>query len=210
MKSGAIVHVVDDDAAVRHSLGLLLHSVGHTAKFYASAQVFLDTVDASGPACLVTDVRMPDMSGLDLQSELRKRKIRMPVIIITGHGDVPLAVRAMKEGAMDVLEKPFNDQVLLDSISKCISRSVEVHRAEQARAAFLRRTDNLSSREREVMDLLLAGKGSKEIASELGISSKTVDVHRAHILEKMQVKSVIELLRLSINHNPPGNGDPPG
>jgi len=130
MKSQVIVYIVDDDEAVRHSLGLLLQSVGMTTKSFPSARSFLDGHDASKPSCLILDVRMPDMSGLDLQQLLVSKAIHIPTIIITGHGDIPLAVRAMKAGAMDVIEKPFNDQTLLDSVSKAVSSSTEIHQQQ--------------------------------------------------------------------------------
>ena len=198
MQQDVIVHIVDDDAAVRHSLEMLLKSVELKTKSYASAQAFLETVDSSTPGCLVLDIRMPDMSGLDLQQELNHRRIDMPVIIITGHGDVPLTVRAMSEGAMTVLEKPYREQTLLDNISKAVNCGMEAAKRNKARTAYFSRINTLSPREQEVMDRLIIGKNSKEIASELNISFKTVDVHRAHIMEKMQVRSLIELVHLTL------------
>lgn len=203
MQSDVVVHIVDDDAAVRHSLGLLMQSVELYSKSYASAQEFLGAFDASRPGCLVLDIRMPEMSGLDLQEELSARHIEIPVIIITGHGDVPIAVRAMKQGAMDVLEKPYNEQALLDSISKAITKSILVLKDQKARDTFTALAKSLSPRELEVMQMLIAGKCSKEMALDLSISSKTVDVHRAHIMEKMRVKSVIELVCLAIANKSP-------
>ncbi|WP_455220806.1 response regulator transcription factor [Kaarinaea lacus] len=201
MQTDVTVYIVDDDEAVRHSLYLLIQSVGLMAKCCASAHAFLETYDASRPGCLILDVRMPEMSGLDLQRVLNERQVHVPVIIITGHGDVPLAVRAMKAGAMDVLEKPFNDQALLDAINKAVTKSSEAYQEQKDRARFERHAQHLSPREREIMDLLILGKGSKEIASQLGISRKTVDVHRIHIMEKMQVRTVVELARLTLNND---------
>jgi len=203
MQTDVTVYIVDDDEAVRHSLFLLIQSVGLLAKSCASANEFLETYDASKPGCLILDVRMPEMSGLDLQRVLNDRHICVPIIIITGHGDVPLAVRAMKAGALDVLEKPFNDQALLDAINKAVKKSSEAHKEQEDRARFQTHAQHLSPREREIMDLLILGKGSKEIAAELGISRKTVDVHRIHIMEKMQVRTVVELARLTFSNDKP-------
>jgi len=202
MKTQVIVYVVDDDAAVRHSLGLLLQSVGLMIRSYASAREFLDAYDDTKPGCLILDVRMPDMSGLDLQQVLVKKGINIATIIITGHGDIPLAVRAMKAGAMDVIEKPFNDQTLLDSITKAVSSSSEIHQRQLERASVQKMIDHLSPREHDIMHLLTQGKNSKEIASQLGISSKTVDVHRTHVMEKMRVKTVVQLARLVVDAIP--------
>lgn len=198
MNANAVVNVVDDDAAVRHSLGMLMQSVGLKANVYASAREFLDGFDAAVPGCLVVDVRMAEMNGLELQQELMKRGWTTPVIIITGHGDVQMAVRAMKAGAVDFIEKPFHDQQLLDSITAAIARSVERHEAQIKQASFLERLKNLTPREVEVMELLIDGKTSKSISYALGISPKTVDVHRGHIIEKMQVGSIVELVNLSV------------
>ncbi len=200
MNSDVMVYIVDDDAAIRRSLEMLLHSVGHKARSYASAREFLDSFDPSIAGCLVLDVRMPEMSGLDLQQMLVQHKIKIPVIIITGHGDVPMAVRAMKEGAVDFIEKPFHDQDLLDSIAKALAKSLEIQQQQNGQAKFRERVSRLSPRERQVMETLVAGKQCKVIASELGISPKTVDVHRSHIMEKMQVKSLVELVRLSMTN----------
>ena len=201
MYSNAIVYVVDDADGIRHSLTLLLQSVKIKVKSCASAQEFFDVYDPSKPACLVLDIRMPEMSGLELQGKLVEENIHIPVIIITGHGDVSLAVRAMKAGAVDFIEKPFNDQLLLDSISSALDKSVELFEEQHECADFHERIGRLSPREQEVMDLLVEGKGAKEIAALLGISSKTVDVHRGHILEKTQMRSVPELVRLVISHS---------
>ncbi|MEJ2180747.1 MAG: response regulator [Gammaproteobacteria bacterium] len=196
MRSDVAIYIVDDDEAIRDSLNLLMESVGLNATCFASAHAFLDGYDASKPACLILDVRMPDISGLDLQRILNERQIQIPIVIITGHGDVPIAVRAMKAGAMDVLEKPFNDQALLDAITNAVTKSNEAFEEQNSRAKLKNRTQHLSPREREIMDLLILGKSSKKIAAQLGISPKTVDVHRIHIMEKMEVKSIVELARL--------------
>jgi FixJ family two-component response regulator len=200
MYSNAIVYVVDDADGIRHSLSLLLESVKIKVETSASAQEFIDIYDSSVPGCLVLDIRMPEMSGLELQKKLIEDNINIPIIIITGHGDVSLAVRAMKAGAVDFIEKPFNDQVLLDSISSALDKSIQVFDTQQDCADFNARVKKISPREQEVMDLLVKGKSAKEIALCLGISSKTVDVHRGHILEKMQLRSVPELVRMVIMH----------
>ena len=193
MQSDVAIYIVDDDEAIRDSLSFLMQSVGLNETCFASAHAFLDGYDASKPGCLILDVRMPDMSGLDLQRILNEKQIQIPVVIITGHGDVPIAVRAMKAGAMDVLEKPFNDQALLDAITNAITKSNEAFEEQNSRAKLKNRAEHLSPREREIMDLLILGNGSKKIATKLGISPKTVDVHRIHIMEKMEVKSIVEL-----------------
>lgn len=201
MHSDAIVYVVDDADGIRHSLSLLFQSVGLKTVSCASAQEFLDHYDSSQPGCLLLDIRMPEMSGLELQKKLSQFNIHIPVIIITGHGDTMLAVRAMKAGAMDFIEKPYNDQMLLDSISLALEKSITMFEGQQECAGFHELVGKLSPREQEVMNLLVDGKAAKEIAGVLGISSKTVDVHRGHILEKMRVRSVPELVRLVILHS---------
>jgi len=202
VQSDSTVHVVDDDTAICQSLALLMHSVGINVQCHASAQAFLDIFDATKPGCLLLDIRMPEMSGLELQQELKQRKIQIPVIILTGHADVALAVRAMKAGAMDVIEKPFHDQDLLDSVSKALTKSVEILQAQQKLTKFLERASMLSPREQEIMKMYIDGKCGKAIAADLNISPKTVNVHRGHILEKMQVRSMIELVHLAMPDKP--------
>lgn len=197
MRAEVVVNIVDDDEAVRHALGMLMQSVKLATQSFGSAREFLDGFDPTRPGCVVLDIRMPEMSGLDLQRELAHRGLRIPIIFITGHGDVPMAVRALREGAMDFIEKPFHDQELLDSISRAVSRSVDMLREQRARASFLTHSNALSLRERQVMELLVAGKCSKEIALQLSISPKTVDVHRGHIMDKMRAKSLVELVHLA-------------
>lgn len=204
MQSAAIVNIVDDDEAVRDAIGMLMNSVKLSARTFDSARTFLAGFDPSKPGCIVLDVRMPDMSGLDLQRELVRREVSTPIIIITGHGDVPMAVRALKEGAMDFIEKPFHDQDLLDSISKAIAKSISLISEHAARARFRLQSNLLSARERQVMDMLVAGKCSKDIGSALNISSKTVDVHRGHILDKTGAKSIIELVHLNLSRGQNG------
>ncbi len=189
------VFVVDDDPAVRDSLRLLLESVGLVAEAFSSPHQFLDAIVPEQPGCVLLDIRMPGMSGLELQRRLVTRGISIPVIIITGHGDVTTAVQAMKTGAVDFLEKPFNDQVLLDRIHNAISCDTQARRSRAERDEVGRRLAALSPREVEVLDLIIAGKANKVIAVELGISEKTVEAHRARIMDKMQVRSAADLVR---------------
>ncbi|WP_417585730.1 response regulator transcription factor [Nitrincola sp.] len=190
----AIIHIVDDEAAVRRSLRWLLESVDLRVQEYAGAAEFLQAADWHQPGCALLDIRMPGMSGLVLQGELNRVAPTLPVIFMTGHGDVPMAVKAMKAGAFEFFEKPYNDQLLLDTVM----RAIELHRlllqqqAELRPVAELRQT--LTPREVQVLDFLLQGTPSKRIAEQLSISSRTVDVHRHNIMVKMQVESLAELL----------------
>ena len=193
-----IVFVVDDDRAMRDSLRWLLESIGLSVRTYPTAADFLSDHDPAQPGCLVLDVRMPGMSGLDLQTELANRGSELPTIVVTGHAEVAMAVRAVKAGALDFIEKPFSDQLLLDRVRQALeidrqSREVRVRR-EDAR----RRLASLSAREREVLSLVAAGKANKEVAAALGLSPKTVEVHRAHVMSKMAVDSLAELIRVAI------------
>ncbi len=194
----ATVFVVDDDQAVRSSLDMLIRSVGMSVVAYPGAREFLDGYDPEQPGCLVLDVRMPGMSGLELQRKLRDGGVDIPVIIITGHGDVPIAVRAMKDGAVEFLEKPFSKQILLEHIREAIQRDKERRLAQMRLTDIASRLDRLSKRERQVMDLIVAGKVSKEVAVELGISKKTVDVHRARVMQKMEAGSLPELVEMAL------------
>ena len=198
MQSNPTVFVVDDDPAIRESLRWLIESVGLNVKVFTTAHEFLDAYDPSLPGCLVLDILMPGMSVLDLQSELAARKVNIPILIITGHAEVPVAVRAMKAGALDFIEKPFSDQLLLDRIRRAIEKDTESRRTHSQRAEVAARLAQLTPREREVMDLVIAGKANKVIASELGLSPKTVEVHRAHVMKKMQVDSLADLVRLGM------------
>ena len=183
------VHVVDDDAALRDSLRWLLESAGHRVATCASAEEFLATDAAEQGGCVLLDIRMPGMSGLELQDELARRGHTIPVIFITGHGDVPMAVNAVKKGALDFIEKPFNDHALLALIDKALAIDAEARR----RAA---RFEKLTPREREVMERMVAGKRNQDIAAELSISIKTVEAHRAGVMRKMRVDSLAALVRL--------------
>ncbi|HXJ32568.1 MAG TPA: response regulator [Candidatus Eisenbacteria bacterium] len=197
-----VVFVVDDDPAMRDSLRWLIESTGVRVETYPDAQTFLDAVRSDMPGCLVLDVRMPGMSGLDLQSELARRGIGLPTIVVTGHAEVPMAVRAVKAGALDFIEKPFSDQLLLDRVRQGIEMDRHEREARERRGEAVRRLGLLTQREREVLDLVVAGKPNKEIAVVLRLSPKTVEVHRAHVMEKMQASSVAELVRLAILAQP--------
>ncbi|MCH7930785.1 MAG: response regulator transcription factor [Proteobacteria bacterium] len=190
-----IVFVVDDDEAVRHFLRGLIVSVGLRVETYASAREFLDAVRPGSPGCLLLDIRMPGMSGLELQRELAERSIGLPVIILTGHGDVQLAVHAMKAGAVDFIEKPFNNELLLDRVQKAVAESVDADSARLKRDEVTSRMDLLTPRERQVLDLVVAGETNKGAARRLGISEKTVEIHRARVMDKMRAKSLVDLVK---------------
>jgi two-component system response regulator FixJ len=196
-----VVHVIDDDADVRQSLAFLLSAAGFAVRVHESAVAFLQALPEVQEGCVVTDIRMPEMDGLELQRRLGKLESGLPVIVMTGHGDVPLAVEAMKAGAVDFIEKPFDDEVLLSAI-----RAAMAHRARNserdARAVEIQgRIRRLSDREREVLDRLVAGKANKVIAYELGISPRTVEVYRANVMTKMQADSLSELVRMALLEN---------
>jgi two-component system, LuxR family, response regulator FixJ len=189
------VFVVDDDADIRDSMQLLLEVAGLKVRSFASALDFLDDEEPK-QGCVIADIRMPDMSGLELQEELRRRHIELPVIIMTGHGDVPLAVRAMKGGAIDFLEKPFDDELMLASVRRAlhIGSQARTRKAETQAARNLLAT--LTPRERGVLDKLVQGRSNKIAAYELGISPRTVEIHRAHIMDKMDASSLSDLVRV--------------
>ena len=192
------VHIVDDDEALRDSLKWLLESRGLEVELYPSGEAFLKAFDNGFCGCLVLDVRMPGMSGLDLYEQLQARASTLPVIFITGHGDVPMAVSALKQGAADFIEKPFNDQEILQLIESCMQqdRAASAKRAESASAA--QRLNSLTQREHEVLGLVVGGQLNKQIADELGISIKTVEVHRSRVMQKMGANSVAELVQLAL------------
>jgi len=193
----ANVFVVDDDPSVRRALETLLRSVGHDVHLFSSAAEFMQAARPDAPGCLVLDVRLPGMSGLAFQQELAQAGIALPIIFITGHGDVPMTVRAIKAGAAEFLTKPFDDQVLLDAIHAALERDRERRREEASVSALQVRYDELTERERQVMKLVVAGWVNKRIAAELGLSVVTVKVHRAQVMRKMQAKSVAELVRMA-------------
>lgn len=200
MEPKPTIFVVDDDEAVRNALSLLIRSVGLGVETYASAQEFAQAYDPARPGCLVLDVRMPGMTGPELQEQLSRHQVHIPIIIITGHGDVPTAVRAVQKGAIDFIQKPFDDHVLLSRIEQAIALDAERRREQAKYADTETRIARLTPREREVMDLLVTGKGNKEIAFELGLSRKTVDIHRAHIMLKLGIDSLADLLRIGLQH----------
>lgn len=189
-----LVHVVDDDPGVRRSLCLLLSAHGYATAPADSAEAFLERFEPGAPACLLLDIRMPGMSGMDLQLRLRERAPDLPVVMLTGHGDVPLAVRAMKNGAADFLEKPVREQALLAALGDVGARLSARRAAPLADPAVAERLARLTTREREVLDELLLGKTSKEIAGTLGISRRTVEIHRARVREKMEARSLADLM----------------
>jgi FixJ family two-component response regulator len=195
------VYIVDDDAPVREALGALLGSVGLHHEAFASATEFLAAADRQMRGCLLLDVRMPDMSGLELQRALQEQGVTLQTIIVTGHGDVPMAVRAMKAGAADFIEKPFNEQALLDRIQALLQADEVLWQSRQLQDAAAARLALLTPRERAVMELIAAGQHTKRIAAELDIQERTVDVHRFNIMHKVGVRSLAELLRVwSIAH----------
>jgi two-component system, LuxR family, response regulator FixJ len=192
------VFIVDDDEAMRESLRWLISSVQLNVETYASASEFLENYHPGVSGCLVLDVRMPGMSGLELQEKLAKEQIALPVIIITGHGDVPMAVRAMKSGAVDFIQKPFNDQVLLDRIQFALDRDSRARMDQAEKGEIAARLALLTPREREVMDMVVEGEPNKVIAVKLGVSAKTVEAHRARVMEKMRASSLSELVRMAM------------
>ena len=190
------VLIVDDDDDVRDSLCALLQSAGFAVRDFSSARALLDEEDLTG-ACLIADIRMPDMDGLTMQEELTKRGSTLPVIIVTGHGDVPLAVRAMKAGAADFIEKPYDDEDLLASVRRAVDLKRLAPHLPEAEAAGIELIDSLTPRERDVLEHVIAGRPNKLIAFELGISPRTVEIHRAHLMEKMKAGSLPELVRVA-------------
>lgn len=199
MNRTASVFIVDDDDAVRSSLRLLLKSVGLPAVAYASATDFLAAWHPEQPGCLVLDVRMPGMSGIELQHELNRRGAIIPVIFISGHGDIPMAVDAIQHGAFDFLQKPFRDQELIDRVQRALATD-STHRGELAkRDAIRERFDSLTPREREVLTLVTQGKANKVMAGDLGVSQRTVEIHRARVMEKMGAASLAQLVRMVLD-----------
>jgi two-component system response regulator FixJ len=198
MAVDAIVHVIDDDEAVRDSVEFLLRTSGIAARTYDSASAFLNALPTIGSGCIITDVRMPGISGIDLLRRLGEMRIRMPVIVVTGHGDVPLAVEAMKIGAVDFLEKPFEDELLLGSVRSALNRSEQNAARDAERAEVEARLSTLTNREREVLEGLVAGKPNKIIAFDLAISPRTVEIYRANVMTKMEAASLSELVRMAL------------
>jgi two-component system response regulator TtrR len=209
--ANALIYVVDDDEAFRDSLRWLLESAGYRVATYATAEHFLAIFDAAAGACVVLDVRMPGMSGLELQEEMLRRGHVLPIIFVTGHGDVPMAVNAVKKGAVDFIEKPFNDMDFLALVEKTIRLNGTVLRDRTRQLSAAARLTALTQREREVMERVVAGKPNKVIADELTISIKTVESHRARVMEKTGAKSVAELVQLALEARrvPPAHNEPP-
>jgi two-component system response regulator FixJ len=192
------VLIVDDDADVRDSLRALLESAGHSVREFDNAKKVLADPNLSQGSCLIADIRMPDMDGLQLQEELNRRQIGLPVIVVTGHGDVPLAVRAMKAGAVDFLEKPFDGEIMLDTVRRALALSKEA--SDQAALVKLAesRVSLLTPREKEVLEHLVAGRSNKVIAYELAISPRTVEIHRGHLMAKTQARSLSNLIQMAL------------
>jgi two-component system response regulator FixJ len=196
IRSQQTVFIVDDDDDVRDALSLLMKSIGLPSKGYASARSFLEDFDGERPGCLVLDIRMPDMTGLELQRELLRRKAHIPIVFITGHADVAMAVETMKGGAVDFIQKPFRDQDLIDCIQHALIKDAENRVCLNKASDIQTRLESLTLRERQVLDLVLAGKANKVIAAELGITDRTVEVHRARVMEKMKAGSLAHLVAM--------------
>jgi len=193
----ATVFVVDDDASVRKALARSIQTANLNVKVFASAREFLDQGPPDGPGCLVLDVRMPGLSGLELQAELNSRNIRIPIIFITGHGDIPMSVKAMKGGATNFLTKPFEIAKLLEAIREALKQDKGLHASRLESAEAQRRIQTLTPRERQVLGLVVKGRLNKQIADELGASERTIKVHRGRVMYKMEVKSVADLVRIA-------------
>jgi two-component system, LuxR family, response regulator FixJ len=198
MANRATVFVVDDDDAVRDSLGVLLEAAGYAVRQFSSSPAFLEEAASLPFGCALIDIRMPDIDGLDLLEKLRARGIELPIIIITGHGDVPMAVRAMRAGAIDFVEKPFAEDLILASIARAMEQGERRRREAAGTEAIAERVALLTGREREVLDQLVIGHPNKVIAANLDISPRTVEIHRARVMEKMQARSLSELVRMAI------------
>ncbi len=199
MSDKQVVHVIDDDDALRDSVRLFLVNEGLSVKTYASATDFLDGLDSAPAGCVVTDVRMPGMSGMDLLAHIAGKGLALPVIVVTGHADVPLAVRAMKQGAIDLLEKPFQADELIGAVRRALALGKDSQANEADTQEILARLATLSVRENEVLDRLIKGQPNKIIAYEMGISPRTVEVHRANVMKKTQAGSLSELVRMFLN-----------
>ncbi len=199
MTAESTIFIVDDDLEVRQAVALLMESVGLPVETYGSADEFLEAFDPERPGCLILDVRMPGMSGLELQARLAAETIHPPVIIITGHGDVPMAVRAVQAGAVNFIEKPFNDQALLDSVHRALELDARQRGHARELAEIRRRLDSLTPRERQVMNLVVSGLRNKMIAAELNVSQSTVEAHRARVMEKMGARTLSDLMRMVLS-----------
>ena len=205
----SIVYVVDDDSSVREAIKSLIRSVGLRVETFGNAQEFLKSTRLDAPGCVVLDVRLPGLSGLDLQRELAAHGINLPVIFITGHGDIPMSVRAMKAGALEFLTKPFRDQDLLDAIQHALERDRGARQQRSETAELRERFDSLTAREREVMGLVVSGLLNKQIAGELGTSEVTIKIHRSQVMKKMDAGSLAELVRMTEKLGIPAAKDQP-
>jgi two-component system response regulator FixJ len=198
MGSDAVIHVIDDDEAVRESLAFLLETADLTVETYESAVSFLEQLPDAGTGCIVTDIRMPGMTGLELVSQLKVRGASLPIIVITGHGDVPLAVEAMRAGVVDFIEKPFDDDTILTALRAALDRGRDQLEHASESSAIVQRLGTLSTRERQVLNGLVSGQANKVIALELGISPRTVEIYRANLMNKMQADSLSALVRMTL------------
>jgi len=196
--SNAVVHVIDDDESVRHALAFLLATAGIPVRVHESGDAFLKTIDSLQAGCILTDIRMPGIDGLALQRRLTELGIKLPVIVMTGHGDVPMAVEAMKAGAVDFIEKPFDDTMLVNAIQTALAEYSEQGQRESESARIVAKANGLSVRERQVLDGLIAGLPNKTIAFDLAISPRTVEIHRANVMTKMGASSLSELVRMAL------------
>jgi two-component system response regulator FixJ len=198
MTSGPVIHVIDDDDSARDSLTFLLATADLRVRSYDSAKAFLDAIPDIEAGCIITDVRMPEIDGLELVRWLKRLKVDLPVIVITGHGDVPLAVESMKAGAVDFIEKPYDGEILLAAVRSALSAQRSDAKRDGERAEIQERLAALSPRERQVLDGLIAGQHNKTIAHELGISARTVEIYRANVMAKMQASSLSQLVRMAL------------
>jgi two-component system, LuxR family, response regulator FixJ len=197
IETNATVFIVDDDQAILESMRMLIETVGMTVQTFSNSQEFLESYDPDVAGCVVLDIRMPGMSGLELQAKMQTLKMDIPIVIITGHGDIPMAVQAIKAGAVEFIEKPFRDQLLLDAINKAIKKDSKQRGIKRGRLDFEEKCQLLTTRERQILELMVTGKNTKEIAVELNISTKTVDFHRQHVMSKMKVDSIVKLVQLA-------------
>jgi two-component system response regulator FixJ len=200
--AGPVVHIVDDDDAVRRSLAMLLASFGHASATYSSAETFLAVLDGLDAGCVIVDIRMPGMNGLALQQELARRDSHLPVVIVTGHGDVALAVHAMKAGAVDFIEKPYSEQELMRAVDTALVKLQDAREHEAAASSAMARLALLTPRERDVLRLLVEGRPNKVIAHQLGISPRTVEIHRANVMDKLECRSLAEAVRIALMSAP--------
>ena len=198
MAESPTVFIVDDDEPVRDSIGMLLDTVGIEHDEFATAQAFLDSFEADRTGCLILDIRMPGMSGLELQDKLAELKANIPIIFITGHGDIPMAVEAMRKGAMDFIRKPFRDQELLDRIQEALHSDESLRERESSLRAVRAKFETLSPRETEVFDRVASGQANKVVAIDLGISERTVEIHRSQAMKKMNARTLAALVRMKI------------